>query len=60
VQQPEHVILKMREGKLRRDKNCHTYRHTTRATCKGKKVKFTIQWAMRAQKGSRGIALLFL
>jgi hypothetical protein len=27
---------------------------------KGKKVKFTLEQAMKAQRGSRGIALLFL
>jgi len=40
----------VRECKLRRGKNWHVYRHKTRATCKGKKVKLTIQQAIRAQQ----------
>jgi hypothetical protein len=28
--------------------------------CEGKRVKFTLEQAKKAQKGSRGIALLFL
>ena len=31
-----------------------------RSTGKGKKVKWTLEQATKAQKGSRGIALLFL
>jgi hypothetical protein len=34
--------------------------HTENKVCKGKvKVKFTLQQAMKAQRGRRGMALLF-
>ena len=36
--------------KIKERKNWHVYRHKTRATCKGKKINFTIQEAMRAQQ----------
>jgi hypothetical protein len=37
-----------------------TFDHGILLHYKGKKVKFTLEQAMKAQKGNRGIALLFL
>jgi hypothetical protein len=37
-----------------------TYRYKTPSTSADKKVNFTLEQAMKAQRGSRGIALLFL
>jgi hypothetical protein len=60
------LLLKSAEKfyiRLKSDKNIGHFTRRSKYVClvdSSKKVKFTLEQAMKAQRGSRGIALLFL